>query len=53
MDTFVLVIIGVVIAGVLIWSLRKKSKTIQRLFNLLPKPPAPPSPRRGKKKKIP
>lgn len=47
---WVLVIIAVVVLVVLLWSLRRKSATIQRLFNMIPFP-APSSGRRGKKKK--
>ncbi len=45
---WVLVIIGVVFLVVLIWSLRRKSKTIRRLFAALPKPKLPTG-KRGKK----
>jgi len=55
-EILVLVIIGVVILVVLLWSLRRKSATIRRLFSLIPGVPAAPSGRgaaRKKKKKTP
>jgi len=49
-DILVLVIIGIVVLAVLLWSLRRKSATIRRLFGMIPLPPSS-SGRRGKKKK--
>jgi len=49
-DILVLVIIGIVVLAVLLWSLRRKSATIRRLFGMIPLPPSSGG-RRGKKKK--
>ncbi len=49
-EILVLAIIALVVLIVLLWSLRRKSATIRRLFGMIPFP-APSSGRRGKKKK--
>jgi len=51
---WVLVIIAGVVLVVLIWSLRRKSKTIQKLLSMIPLPPSMGGrPRRGSGQKHP